>query len=264
MDARTFAVRLFVNALRSGEPAPLRRLEAILAPDAVLVRPAGELRGPDEILGALLGQWPMTNAYYRAVWSAPQANGDRLETFASFATTGASPDGLALSFAFDAEDRIVRIEQKVTPFARADPVETMPDMVRALVDGALANGTPMAFGCAGEGGRPLLSVRGSIQAYDGTRLSLWMRKADGGGARAVRANPLVSLLYRDSRTRTTLVFEGRAEIVADPATADRIFELMPEVEQTHDPARKGAAVLIEVTKLEGFTLEGQVKMERAA
>jgi hypothetical protein len=38
----------------------------------------------------------------------------------------------------------------------------------------------------------------------------------------------------------------------------------PEVEQAHDPERKGAAVLVDVTRLSGFTLEGQVRMERIA
>jgi len=261
MDPRLFAARLIVNILRGGEMTAAKRFKALCAADVVLICGSGEISGADAVAAALGGQRPMTDAFARGIWSAPRLDGAMVRIDATFDLVGASPDRVALEIAFDARGSVAKIVQKVTPFTPAPPGAAMPAIVRNLVDRALANGTPMAFACVGEEGAPLLSVRGSIQALDERRLSLWVRRADGSAARAIRANPRVSLLYRDSRARTTLVFEGTADIVDDPDLAGRIFDLLPEVEQTHDPMRQGIAVIVDVTRLSGFTPAGQVRME---
>jgi hypothetical protein len=41
--------------------------------------------------------------------------------------------------------------------------------------------------------------------------------------------------------------------------------MIPEVEQNHDPARKGAAMIIEIDRMQGFSTGGEpVRMVRKA
>jgi hypothetical protein len=77
----------------------------------------------------------------------------------------------------------------------------------------------------------------------------------------VAANPAVSLLYRDSKSRTTLVFRGRARVETDPAGRDRVYELSPEVEQLHNTEWKDAVVLVDVTSLQGTSTRGPLRVE---
>jgi hypothetical protein len=72
----------------------------------------------------------------------------------------------------------------------------------------------------------------------------------------------MALLYRDSKTRTTLIIQGRGHVESDEAARSRVFELAPEVEQNHDPGRKGAALIIDVTSLQGTTVRGPVRFTR--
>jgi hypothetical protein len=44
---------------------------------------------------------------------------------------------------------------------------------------------------------------------------------------------------------------GKARIDDDPEARRKVFELCPEVEQTHDPERHGVAVIIDVASLVG-------------
>jgi hypothetical protein len=73
-------------------------------------------------------------------------------------------------------------------------------------------------------------------------------------------NPRVSLLYRDSKSRTTLIIQGRGHVETDPEIRERVYLLSPEVEQNHDTARKGAALIIDVVSLSGTTVRGMVKV----
>jgi hypothetical protein len=130
-----------------------------------------------------------------------------------------------------------------------------------MINNALANGTPMVTAYTGEDGSPQLSLRGSIQVLTPTQLCAWLRSAEGGLNRALATNPQISMLYRDSRTRSTLIIKGNGRIEDDPALRDQIFELTPEVEQLHDPDRNGAALIIDVTSVRGGTPRGGVNVQ---
>ena len=78
-------------------------------------------------------------------------------------------------------------------------------------------------------------------------------------------NPSLSLLYRDSKLRTTLIIQGRGHVDIDAAVRERVFDLSPEVEQNHDPGMKnGAALIIDVDRIQGGSSRGGIRMERAA
>jgi len=40
---------------------------------------------------------------------------------------------------------------------------------------------------------------------------------------------------------------------------DRVYKLSPEVEQNHDVAHRGAALIVDVTSVQGTTVRGPVK-----
>jgi len=111
-------------------------------------------------------------------------------------------------FHFDGDGLIKQVEQK--PIERTTPLVTdiIPDFARTFVNNALANGTPMVIACTNPDGSPNLTLRGATQVFSDTQLSVWLRHAEGDTVKAIRNNPKMAALYRDSRTRATLIFHG--------------------------------------------------------
>jgi hypothetical protein len=263
-DSRVRAAEVYVQAIKTGAPSAAERAGQHLADDVVLSVGGREFAGRAAVLQRITGQWPPTATYIHASWLDPRPDGDRLTVHADVPPLGAAPAAVDLTFAFDGQDRIVRVEQTtmMPPPATGSGTDTIPDFVRGLVNGALANGTPMVLGYVDEQGEPSLSLRGSVQVYSDHQLSLWVRNASGGLIRSLQTNPTVSLLYRDSKSRTTLIFKGRGHVETDEAIRSRVFELSPEVEQNHDTERVGAVVLVDVRSLQGTSPRGNIRMER--
>jgi hypothetical protein len=126
----------------------------------------------------------------------------------------------------------------------------LTDEIKALVNGALANGSPLLLVAVSPDAKPVASFRGSVQTYSDDQLGLWARNAEGGTLDAIKANPNVVLIYR-SATTPVLQFHGRARITSDDAERKRVFESAPEREQAADPERKGAAVIVDLDRVEG-------------
>jgi hypothetical protein len=174
---------------------------------------------------------------------------------------GAAPQKLSLKFSFDGgSNKIKRIEQQQQAAPPQPPSETIPGFVRGIINGALNNGTPIVVAYTDENGQPVLSLRGSTQVYGDAQLCIWVRNADGGIVKAMGRNNRVSLLYRDSKVRTTLIMQGRGHMETDPSVRDRVYQLAPEVEQNHDTGHKGAALIIDLTSLQGSTVRGMVRV----
>jgi hypothetical protein len=62
--------------------------------------------------------------------------------------------------------------------------------------------------CTNPDGSPNLTLRSATQVFSDTQLSVWLRHAEGDTVNAIRTNPKMAALYRDSRTRATLIFHG--------------------------------------------------------
>ncbi|MBV8682267.1 MAG: pyridoxamine 5'-phosphate oxidase family protein [Caulobacteraceae bacterium] len=131
----------------------------------------------------------------------------------------------------------------------------LTDEIKALVNGSLANGTPMLLAAVSPAGKPVLSFRGSVQTYSDDQLGLWARHSQGGTLEAIAANPNVVLVYR-SPTTPVLQFHGRARIATDEAERKRVFENAPEREQASDPERRGAAIIVDLDRIEGVVRVG--------
>src|ERR1700694_2526381 len=260
MSSRTQAAEAYVKALRTGEPSATQQASQYLADDVVLAAGQDEIRGHANVLKRITGQWPLTPVFVHAGFSAPREENGQVKVDAEFPPMGAAPQKLSLSFSFNGGDKIARVEQQQQAAPPQAPAETLPGFVRGIVNGALANGTPIVVAYTDENGQPVLSLRGSTQVYSDTQLCIWVRNADGGIVRSMTRNNRVSLLYRDSKLRTTLIVAGRGHVETDPAIRERVFQLSPEVEQNHDPGRKGAALIIDIVTLQGGTVRGMVKV----
>jgi hypothetical protein len=58
-------------------------------------------------------------------------------------------------------------------------------------------------------------------------------------------------MYRDPAARATYSLAGRARIASDDATRRRIWQAMPVVEQRHDFAHLGTALVIDLDRVAG-------------
>ena len=128
----------------------------------------------------------------------------------------------------------------------------LSDELKGLVNGALANGTPVLIAVVTKDGKPRMSFRGSLQTMDGDKLSFWARRLEGETLEGVKANPNVAVLYRDGPKRVILQFAGRAHIATDPAERERVYAAAPEIEQRADPEKKGGGVVIDLDRAEGM------------
>jgi hypothetical protein len=165
---------------------------------------------------------------------------------------GAVPIGREV---FSGEIRRVRLDggygsRAPVPAAPTGAVEEIPLAVRGLINNALANQTPVVVTYVDEDGAPHSSLRGSVCVLNPTQFAIWVRHADGGLPTSIVKQPGIALFYSDRRANATVNVLGRAHIAEDPETRRKVFELAPEVEQTHDPLRHGVAVVIDVTRLQ--------------
>ena len=260
VSERVAAAEAYVKALRTGEPSAAIRLSPLLADDVVLRVGQDEVSGHDAVLARVTGQWPLTPVLLHGGWSSPRVEGEQVLVSAELGPIGAAPTRIDLTFSFNLAGQIASIEQKAVPQTPLPPADTLPDLVKGLVNGALANGTPICVAYTDANGQPVQSLRGSTQVYSDTQLCIWVRNPQGGLVKAMQgSNRRLSLLYRDSKTRTTLIFQGLGHVETDSAVRARVYELAPEVEQNHDPARRGAALVIDITQLQGTTVRGPIR-----
>jgi hypothetical protein len=271
MSERLDAAEALVRSIRTGEHSASVALGPYLSDDVVLEAngpmpgaPTLTIRGRAEVFQRLSGNWAVTYALRHARWTTPVDTGGAVKIEASFDYLGGVvPAALVVTIAFDTTNKISRVEQKYTP-RQAQPTEIIPPGARPLINNARTNETPIMVAHIDENGNPVLTFRGSIQVFSDTQLCAWIRQASGGLVRSLAKNPNVSLAYRDG-PRAMLLMSGRAHIESDEAVRKQVFDMTPESEQNHDPARKGAAMIIQIDRMQGFTTGGEpVRMARKA
>ena len=271
MTTKLAAAEALVKSIRTGEHSAAVALEPHLDENVVLETngpmpgaPTDTVRGRADVLRRESGNWAVTAALRHARWTSPVDEGGVVKVHATFEHLGGVvPAALAIAISFINSDKISGIVQKYTP-RQAQPTDIIPPGARPLINNARTNETPILVGHTDENGNPVLTFRGSIQVWNDTALCAWIRQASGGLVRSLAKNPNVSLAYRDG-PRAMLLMAGRARIETDEAIRKRVFEMIPESEQNHDPARKGAAMIIEIDRMQGFSTGGEpVRMARKA
>ena len=270
MIKRLEAAEAYVLAMRTGEYPAVDRADEVLASDVKLNgatvwgRQGATVEGKEDVLYRITGVWPNTPVYVRGYWSAAKEEGDKVKVTATFPGMGASPAGVNLTFGFNDKDQISVIDQEIVPQARPEASDTIPDIARGTINAALANNTPMSVAYVDEDGTPNLSLRGSVQVYSDTQLSIWVRNKEGGMAKAIAKNPNMSLLYRDNHTRSTLIVKGKGHIETDDETVNRVWNNIQDVEQKHETRESGCALIIDVVSMGGGTPRGGVRVQRDA
>jgi hypothetical protein len=138
--------------------------------------------------------------------------------------------------------------------------------IAVAINGAYNRGNPVVLGYTDERGRAALSVRGSTHVHSGNELAVWARTPESGFARAIQAQPYVSLLFfgsNDAGPRMLLSIKGKAH--TEPGLNDQVYGAMIPGEREHDPEKKGVAVIIEVGEVTGFSPEtGPIAQSRNA
>jgi general stress protein 26 len=257
------AARRWADAL--SEPSEPRKaaLAEVLADGVVAVSPLGTTEGKTEVLAGF-GRSPLAEPLARASWSDGVGADSHLELTATFAPS-APVGGLVLRFSFNDAGQISRVETGVLPAPPPEPVPVhITEGMRAAVNGALGNQTPVMVAYVDRDGQPHLSFRGTTQVFSDDQLALWIRNPQGGLVAAIEHNPRLALFYRDPASRTAYQFHGRAHAEHDAATADKVYSNSPEVERNMDPNRNGAPVVVDLDRIEGRDASGQVVMVRPA
>jgi hypothetical protein len=187
----------------------------------------------------------------RLDWHAPEAVGPQLRLTGA-RRPGTRERGLVLTLTFEG-DAIALVQEQRTP---APPAEAqairLPEALKRRIDHALVERHPMLLAHVGPDGQPVLSFRGSVQAFSDDQLALWVRAADGAFVRSIGEHPRVSLMYRDEDAKATYQFQGRARVTTDAAERQRVFDRAPAAERAHDFAMLGVAVVVDLDRVEGY------------
>lgn len=261
MTEQIAAVEAYVAALGGADESALREVSDAFADDVVVDTNYGH--AGDRAAAIELLREPRTAGLLAAgaQWSAPTTDGDRV------VVTAALPEeapfgGLELAFTFTT-GKIIRVEQQTLPAAplRPRPLRLTPE-IRAAVDGALDNQTPMLIAYVDGTEQVHLSFRGTIQAYSDHQLALWARDPEGGLPRNIAARPQVTLFYHDPARRTTYTFYGRAHVAAEPDARTAIFENSHPREQQTDFRRRGVAIVVDLDRVEGRDAGGRLLLQR--
>jgi pyridoxine/pyridoxamine 5'-phosphate oxidase len=127
----------------------------------------------------------------------------------------------------------------------------LDDELRGIINNALTERTPMIVASVDAEGRPRLTFRGSLQAFSDDQVGFWARNPEGGTMDNIGANPHVAMIMRNPDTRVVLQLAGRARRV-EGAERDQVYANAPEFEQRADADKKGAGVVVDLDRVEGF------------
>jgi len=190
--------------------------------------------------------------YREAAWEPATDNGD-----GTVQVTGRMPPGGRLGgviLTVHADGGLLQVIQSQnlpgTPMP-AGPIALTP-AIKEMVTGALAGRNPILVAYTDESGQPVVSFRGSTQAFSDDQLAIWVRNAEGSFIRSVAKNPKVALMYRNAETKATYTCQGRARVSGDAADRDRVYAAMAQVERDHDFARTGVALIIDLDTVQGY------------
>ena len=140
------------------------------------------------------------------------------------------------------------------------------DLMRHLLQNALADGTPCLVGTASKDGHPQISPKGSVAVFDKETLSFWERSFRGA-YQHILENPNIVIYYRNQSRQSempfrsaALRFRGRARVVHDGPERDRAWNAMAEAERERDHRKSGVAILVKIDLIEELT--GAIIMKR--
>lgn len=227
------------------------KLSELIATDVHFAALNLDIQGRDAVLERLLGDATGRN-YREADWIDAKPHGDFAQITAKMPES-APHAGYILLMQFR-DGRLKTIKQhNLLPAkqAPAEPLRLTEDLER-LINTALTMRHPMLLAYVDEQGQPVLSFRGSTQVFSEHQLAIWVRNSVGGLIRSIGKNPRVALMYRDEEKKTTFQFQGRAWIATGEKERKQVYHLASKVEQDHDFAEAGLALVIDLDRIEGY------------
>jgi pyridoxine/pyridoxamine 5'-phosphate oxidase len=132
----------------------------------------------------------------------------------------------------------------------------LDEELTGIINGGLVNQTPMVLASVDAEGQPRLTFRGSLQVFSPNQVGFWARNAEGSTMENIAANPRVSMIMRNPQTRVMLQLAGRARLV-EGAERDQVYDNAPEFERNADKEKKGAGVVVDLDRVEGFLGMGE-------
>jgi hypothetical protein len=226
------------------------RLLALLHPQAKFMTLGKSADGAAAVAEMVLGG-PNGELARKLQWQAPLAVGDKVRLVGE-RQPGTMDRGLVITLGFEG-DAISLVQQQRTPPPppQATPI-VLADALKKMIDSALVERHPMLVAHCDPQGQPVLSFRGSVQAWSDDQLAMWIRSADGAFVQAIRRNPRLALVYRNEETKATYNFQGRARVSDLESDRQRVFDASPQAERGHDFAMLGVAVLVDLDRVEGY------------
>ena len=139
-------------------------------------------------------------------------------------------------------------------------------VMKELLDKALADGTPCLIGTASKDGHPQISPKGSVAVFDDSTLCYWERShrsSQKRGSAKIRMSWSITAIRRGRRIRiapAASASTARRRIVTSGPERDKAWSLTNHEEQSKDPDKKGAAVIIDLDLIE--QIDSSVIMKR--
>jgi hypothetical protein len=246
----------FRDARQAGDLQARLRLLALLQPQARYMAlgrtvPAGAEHVVNELLAG-----PGAELARRLAWDEPEcvtsASGETQVRLRGRRSPGTRDRELVTTLCFEGDAiALVQDQRMPAPPAEAEAIR-LPPALKQRIDNALVQRHPMLVAHVAADGQPILGFRGSVHVFSDDQLALWIRNAEGGFIAAIRANPRIALMYRDEEAKATYQFQGRARVTASVDERQRIFDRAPDAERAHDFAMLGAAVVVDLDRVEGY------------
>jgi Pyridoxamine 5'-phosphate oxidase len=236
-------VRNFMDSVSAGAPQA-----ELLSDNAVFRALNFNIPGKQAVLKRLTDEG--TSKVYKTVtWQPPFA--DTFDGIQIKGTLASGAGGVIMTMLFEG-DKISAVQQQNVPGASRAPSEMkLTPTIKSFVTEALATKHPMVVAYTDEAGQPVLSYRGSTQAFSDDQIAMWVRNAGGSFLKSIQKNPKIALMYRNEESKATYQFQGRAKIATDEATREKVYQTMTQVERDHDYARTGVALVIDLDMVQG-------------
>lgn len=260
MASKAEVLGAFLDSLKTG---PVKT--DLLSEDASFRALNVNIAGRDDVLKRMTDE-TTGKAYKQVSWQPSQPDGAALQ-IKGMMPAGSPSGGVILTVHFAGERISIIQQQNIPGTPRAPSAMKLTPTIKGFVDNALKTKHPMLIAYCDENGQPVVTFRGSTQAFSDDQLAIWIRNAEGSFIKSIQKNPKVALMYRDEDTKATYQFQGRAHVATDDATRKQVYDTMAQVERDHDFARTGVALIIDLDLVQGYaglSPNGQIEPVRMA
>jgi hypothetical protein len=262
MSDRVAVAREFLAALKQ-ERIDTAALNDFLEEGARLVSTSGNSEGREALIQRLTE--PAGRVFRESAWSQPEVMRESIKVTGVAPGSGSGSPILVFHF-YDGKISLIQHQFYTAHLPGHGASLRLSQELKDIVNNSLAQRHPMVVAYVDERGAPVLSFRGSIQAFSDTQLAFWARP-ESRLIECVKKNPHVALIYRNEDTHEGFQFQGRGRIAVDEVETRRVFDSSPAIEQERDMAQLGVAVIVDLDSVEGGFVRirresEQVRMQR--